>query len=254
MPTVTASGANTHVVTTTGLHAYIEFIKAHEKIVLAALVLGVALFLGNKYINHSADVAIAKNAAAQQVLQAQADANAKLAAATKADADRYATLLAQVTAQNQSLMAQIAARDKQVVVQQAEIKTMPLPEVAAKWVQLADIPPAEVTAVPGGLQVSEDGARKTTSMLAETVAVQADYSDLKKINTNKDSQIVQLSALNTSLNNQIGGLNLEIKDKTKACTDQVNMVKATSNRSKRNWFLRGLSAGAVIGGYLIHVL
>jgi hypothetical protein len=254
MSTTTVSNGSIHSVTTTGLHAYLEFIKTHERIVVAALILGVALCLGNRYIDHSADAAIAKNAAAQQVLQTQVEANAKLAAIAKESADRYATLLAQVTAQNQTLLATIAQRNAAVVVQQKELATLPLTEVGVRWAALLQVGSPEVQSTEKGILVSDSVSRKTVGQLELVPVLQANVRDQETMLANKDKQIDGQAGIITDINNEVNGLKLQIVDGQKACTAQVNKINATSHRSKRNWFLRGLAGGAAVATYLALVL
>jgi surface antigen len=84
--------------------------------------------------------------------------------------------------------------------------------------------------------------------------LRADNADLQKISSGKDQQLVQLTALNTTLNSQIGGLNLQIVDEQKACSTQVTAIKATAAKSKRNWFLTGLGIGGTVAAYLVLTL
>lgn len=254
MPTTTVITPSNTTVATTGLHAYLEFIKAHERIVIAALILGVALFLGNWYINHSADVAIAKNAAEQQVLQTQVDANAKLATVAKESADRYAVLLAQVTAQNQALLATIAQRNAAVVIQQKELATLPLPEVGIRWAALLQVSGAEIQATEKGLLVDDSVSRKTVQQLELVPVLQADVKDQETISANKDKQIQGQAGIITDLGNEVNGLKLQVIDGQKACTAQMSAVKARDRRSKKSWFERGLGIGAALAGVVIHFI
>ena len=254
MSTTVSTPTGTTVTTTTGAHAYFEFLKVHETLIIAIGTILLVLFLGNKWLNNRAAVAVAQYDAAKQALVIQVTANEQLAKQATDQAAQYQKLLAQVTAQNAALVTQINHRDQAVIVQQQALATLPLPQVGARWVQLLDVPPATVVYTTSGLLVSDDTARKTVQELELVPVLKADNADLQKISSGKDQQLVQLTALNTTLNSQIGGLNLQIVDEQKACSTQVTAIKATAAKSKRNWFLTGLGIGGTVAAYLVLTL
>jgi hypothetical protein len=97
--------------------------------------------------------------------------------------------------------------------------------------------------------VSSPVELQTVQKLETLPALEANVKDQQSVISNKDSQIAGLNGVVTGLNGQVSGLGLQIVDAGKACDARVNEVKAEARKSKRNWLIRGLLAGAALGAY-----
>src|SRR5882762_3022753 len=219
------------------------FLKLHERLILIVLGLLVAGFLIWKYLDHSSAVADKKSLQADAVLQQQTVINNNLAAQVKSQGDTVTQLVVQVSQENAALLQAIQVRSTANVVQQKVDKTLPLPELATRWENLASLQPADITATSLGLSISDAGSRATVSALEQLPTLTANLQDSNTIIANKDSQISSMTEFQSTLQTQVTGLNTQIGDATEACKLQVSAIKAEARKSKMKWFLYGLGAG-----------
>src|SRR5882757_11061352 len=222
------------------------FLKLHERFILIVLGLLVAVFLIWKFLDHSAAVADKKSLQADAVLQQQTVINNNLAAQVKSQGDTLTQLVVQVSQENAALLQAIQARSTATVVQQKVDKTLPLPELATRWENLASLQPADITATASGLLLSDSGSRLTVQALENLPTLSQNLADTQAIVQNKDSQISSMTEFQGTLQTQVKGLNLQITDADKACKLQVSAVKSDARKSKMKWFLTGIGIG--IGG------
>lgn len=229
---------------------WIQFVKSHERMVLGLGLLLVVLWIGNKYLNISADKADAKAVAAQQALDTIKQQNADFQKKVDEQEQQYQVLVGQLTAQNRSLLATIASRNQAVQTQQKTDANLALPELAVRWKTL--VPEADVQILNTGVSVSEPGARATVQQLELVPVLQANLGDEEKLVTNKDQQIAGLTGLTSGLTTQVDGLRSQIAAADTSCKADIAKIKADDRRSKRNWLLRGIAIGGAIVGYLMH--
>ena len=223
-----------------------SWIKAHERFLLVVLGLLVAGFLIWKYLDHSAAVADKKSLQADAVLQQQTVINNNLAAQVKSQGDVLTQLVVQVSQENAALLQAIQVRSTATAVQVVKDKTLPLPELATRWENLASLQPADITATASGLVLSDSGSRLTVQALENLPTLTQNLADTQSIVANKDSQISSMTEFQGTLQEQVSGLNLQIGDADKACKLQVSAVRADARKSKMKWFLTGIGIG--IGG------
>lgn len=223
------------------LDNYIKWVKAHEKIALIILFFAVAGYLGNKYLDKSYDAAVARQQAAQQILQEQASKNNELQKNVDSLQQRYGQLLDTLTKQNQSLVASIAARNQAVVKQQSQDADLSLAELANRQKTLAQTD--GVNSTENGLTETPLGAIAITQALETLPVLRQDNQDLQTLANNKDSQITSLNGVVTGLDGQVDGLKLQLTDSGKACDARVSVAK----KSKWRWFKFGVVTG-FIGG------
>lgn len=222
------------------------FLKLHERLILIVLGLLVAGFLIWKFLDHSAAVADKKSLQADAVLQQQTVINNNLAAQVKSQGDVLTQLVVQVSQENAALLQAIQVRSTATVVQQKVDKTLPLPELAIRWENLASLQTTDITATASGLLVSDAGSRMTVQALENLPTLTQNLADTQNIVANKDSQISSMTEFQGTLQDQVKGLNLQITDADKACKLQVSAVRADARKSKMKWFLTGIGIG--IGG------
>jgi hypothetical protein len=223
------------------------WLQKHERLIIAISLLGVVLFLGQKFLDRRAEIADLKATQAQQQLQQQISHDKDLAAATTTQQQQYAQLLSTLSAQNAQLATAMSAR--QVVTQQAQAvdKTLPLPELATHWVGMLNLQPNDIQNTSAGLTVSDNGARTTVQQLELIPQLQQDYKDEQQVAANKDTQIASLGTSVNGLNTLVAGLNTQLTYQTKACTAEVNKVKKDAARSKAKWFGAGFIGGLLTG-------
>lgn len=222
------------------------FLKLHEKLIIIVLCLLTFGFLLYKYLDHSAAVADKKSLQADAVLQQQTTINNQLAVQVKQQEDTLTQLVVQVSKENAQLIAAIQTRTTATVVQQRTDKTLPLPDLATRWENLASLQPADITATASGLVLSDSGSRLTVQALENLPTLSQNLADTQAIVQNKDSQISSMTEFQSTLQTQVQGLNLQITDADKACKAQVSAINANARKSKMKWFLTGIGIG--IGG------
>lgn len=231
----------------------LSWLQKHERLLIVFLLLVASCFLGNKYLNYRVQHDTVASVQSEQVLEMQKQANDKLAAQIQTQQQQYNTMNQMWQEQNRALMSRIDA-DNQALKQRQQVNaTLPLPELGNRWKTLLELSDGDLTANQTGITVSDKGARETVNQLERVPVLQANVNDLTVVNSNKDQQITKLNDLNSGLNTQVTGLNAQIKDKDKACNDQINLIKSKENKSKRNWFVAGTILGTA-GKYLIKIL
>jgi hypothetical protein len=222
------------------------FLKLHERLIIIVLCLLVGGFLIYKYLSHEASVADKKSLQADAVLAQQTTINNQLAVQVKQQEDTLTALVVQVSQENAQLVNAIQNRTQTTIVQQKADKTLPLPDLATRWENLAGLQSTDITATESGLSVSDAGSRLTVQALENVPTLTANLADSQNIIANKDQQITSLNEFQGTLQDQVKGLNTQIGDADKACKATVASVKADARKSKMKWFLTGIGIG--IGG------
>lgn len=233
------------------IDTYIKLVKAHEKLLLVGFALVVFLLLGNKYLKYSASRATGKAEATQQVAAGAAQNSVDMAKLVESDQQKYQQLVASLSAQNQSLIVAIKTQNAQAASHQQADKVEPLPLVAQRWITLLNLQATDIQSVNGSLTVSEPGARTTVEQLELVPSLQADLKDAQTISQDKTQQIDGLNTVVSGLHEQVGALNVQITDDSKACKAQVAEVTAKARHSKLQWFERGLAIGGTIVAFIL---
>lgn len=222
-----------------------QFLKAHERLIIVILA---AVLLAGFYTKAIAYLASRdQNAAnaAQAVLQAQVTANEKEATDAKQMLQQYEQLTSQLIANNNAIL--LGQKQLAAVTQkhQTADQTLPPPQLAARWTNLLQVAPTTVQPSGQGYVVTPDTAVKTVTQLETIPELQSDLAGDQTIISNNQKQIGEQSNVVTTLQGQIVGLNIQIADQTKFCSDQITAVKAQARKSKLKWFIGGFVAGFV---------
>ena len=225
---------------------WIEFIKAHERMILVLAALGIAGFLFNKYENLVHDADIGKNAIAQEQLKQQVAQNQALATQIAAQEQDNKKLVAQMMAQNASLLAAIANRNQQTTQQQQTDQALPLAELAKRWAFLIQAAPDAIIPAGQNLSASEQASRATVQELELVAPQAATIKDQENIIGNKQKELDSCTSLGVSLNSQVAGLNKQLTDQDRACKAQIAVVKSEARKSKIKWFATGIGAGVAL--------
>lgn len=237
----------------TAIKSDLSWLQRHERMVICALVLMVAMFLGNKWLDSSAAKA-----------QAQASVAAQLASDAKLSAQQAATQAAQTQAQYQAMVdmyakqnavlaTAITNRDAILGKQQTAVQTAPLTDVAQQW-QIAIGGQGDITSGTTGLNISSDGSRRTLSMLLEVPVLKSDLDDELAVGKNTQFELDDANKAIAANSTLITTLNAEIKADDAQCKADVKAVKATANKSKVKWFKIGFVTGFVSGLWAGHAV
>lgn len=224
------------------------WLRAHERIVLAVLVVTAVLWLGNRVIDWRANTDKLAAANAAQQLDAQKNANAQLAQQVNQVQQQYADLQKAISAQNAAILSAISARDAALTKQQQQDASLSTSDLAARWYQL--VPTGNLSVTPNGVVADDVIAHATVAQLERLPVLQQNLDDETKIADGRQQEVDTANHAISGLNAQVSGLNAQLKDQDVACKTQLDAVKAADRKSKRNWFLRGLAVGTGVTLYI----
>ena len=227
------------------------YVKAHEKLILAAIV-GLVLWVG---IGHIEGIIAAHDnvnlVQAKIVAQSQADKNAAIAEQVAIQAEQYKALAVQVNAQNAALEQANVNLANALIKQQRTDATLPPSELAKRWAAL--VPGMSEIGMSWGatdMSLPHASAVATVQQLEEVPVLKTELSNSNKKLENVDTLLTASTGQITTLNSSVDGLRLQIVDNAKVCTAQIAVVKAEARRSKRRWFIVGYVAGFISRQYI----
>ena len=250
MATSTTTTSTTPTATVTSVTQ--SWFRAHERIIVVALILAVGAFGLNKYFDVSAAKADAKAVAAEQVA-ADAKANsAALAAQSAIQAQQYQALVIALAAQNASLARSIASRQAALPVQQATDARLPLSDLATRLQTLGNAPVGSISVAGNQIDLTPSGAVSVTQTLEQVPVLQGNLADETKIALNTRQELEKSDVLSADLNAQITGLNNQLTADANSCKLNIAAVKADARKGKAKWFRIGYVAGLVSGLWLGH--
>lgn len=223
----------THV-TPAFLQHWITFVKAHEKLLVAALAGFLVFHISSKGIDAWVTREQLKANSAAQVVQVDTSVTDGLKA-------QIAQLQTTVETQNAALNAKISQTQTATKKQQQTDATLPLTDLGSRIALLAQLQPQEVTTTPTQVTLSQPAAVSVAQQLELVPALQTEVASLNTIAANDNAIIGKQGDLITQLN----------KDVTDAKAQDVADVKQLKAQNKKS-FLRGLKIGA-IGGFIAGV-
>jgi hypothetical protein len=229
------------------------WLKAHERLIMLALVLAVGAFGLSKYFDVNAAQKEAKYAAAEQIVAHDKENSAAAATATAQMQSQYTALVQALSAQNASLSAAITARQTAQAVQQATDARLPLSDLATRLQTLGNAPVNSVSLAGNQILLTQPGAVAVTQTLEQVPVLVQNLADETKIAGNYHAEAQKSDLLVGDLHTQVTGLNTQLTDQTKECTLQVAAVKAEARKSKVKFFKWGFITGFISGIYLGHV-
>jgi hypothetical protein len=226
------------------------WLKAHERLIMLALVLAVGSFGISKYFDVDAARKDARVVAAEQIVANDQKNSAALALQT---AQATAALQAELQADRalvSSLAASVAARNVGLAQQTKVDQTLPVSGLAARWTVL--VPTVIPAVTPTGVALNEQGVRDTVSQLEQVPVLQGNLADETSIVSGIQRELSATDKVNVDLNAQITGLNKSLTDSANACKVEIAAVKADARKSKMKFFKWGFITGFVSGLYLGH--
>lgn len=217
----------------------LTWLQAHERLIIVFLVLLVGGWLGNHWLNISAENAKTAFAAQQQVAAA-ATLQASEAAKT------YQVAIDALSKQITALDVAMTQRQTVLVKQQAQTATLPSDQLVTLWQGLIPgINKGSITPTgDGGYKVDGGPAIDTVNQLEEVPVLRANLSDETKLADDTHKTLDVCTALTDRQKT-------EIAEDKKTCDAQTASLKADARKSKRNWFVAGLVTAGTIIGYVI---
>jgi hypothetical protein len=195
------------------LDTYLKWFQSHERILVIGLVLAFGYFGLNKWLDKSAMDAAMKAAVAQQVAAVQHDADQKIAAAVAQQTALFEQERQIHDQEIASLVAAVTSRDAATNKKVTQVtSTTTSPEA------VADLNTAYGATLPTPLTVTEAGSIPIADLQQFTVAkieedtLQSDLADTRKELGSTSLELSSATSLVGSLQNQVTGLQTEIKD------------------------------------------
>jgi multidrug efflux pump subunit AcrA (membrane-fusion protein) len=213
-----------------GVGHWVTLIKAHEKLLIVAIIALTLVHFGNK----------AYDAYGKHLQANQTATNAQISQLEKSNAQTQAQLdqlKATYDAQLKIDEAKIAAAKQTVIIKQKQDAALPLPELAKHWEELLVLTPGSITPQPNGtVAVTTDAAHTTVNELEKVgpltdqlIATQDELKGCTDIRTKQDAQIA--------------GLNNDIALEKTGRAEDAKLAK----HNTRAAYLKGLKHGIIIG-------
>ena len=218
-----------------------EYLKAHERLILALVAAGVLWFAIGKIdtlIQHH-DGANLKQAQTIAAVQSQKDA--AIAAQVASDKAAFDALQAKLQAEDAALIQANVALATALTRQQKTDATLPPTDLVARWNAL--VPQAAASVTPKGVTLPNTGAIATVQQLEIIPVQQEEITNEQTLVANGEALAVAQAKQVTDLTAQITGLKLSAVDDAKVCQTQIAVVKADARKSKKRWFIAGFVAG-----------
>ena len=212
------------------VYTYAAFLKAHERL-LALVVCGVLAFWGySKGIDYLDRRDARQAIAAQQVVNTDAVTNQQLVG-------QLAQLRAQVAVDTAQQIAKIKVAQAAASAHQAIDQNLPLPDLASRWVYLANLQPGDITPTADNkLLLTDAGARATVKQLENIPA-------MTETIVQTDAELAGCNQVSGKKDDVIAGLNKQITDTAEA--RKVD-AKAAAAAQRKSW-LKGFKWGVVVG-------
>ena len=230
------------------------WLKAHERLVMLALVLAVGSFGISKYFDVDAARKDARVVAAEQIVANDQKNSAAQALATAQMQSQYTALVQALATQNASLEASMAQRNTGLVAQQHKDSFATMAEAVGRWQAL--VPAANFEGAPvtdtNGIAVNLANARATIIELEKVPVLIQNLADETTLAGNYQAEVQKADLLVNDQKTQITGLKTQLTDQAKASTLQIAAIKADSRKKQMSWFKRGFLAGFISGIFAGH--
>ena len=218
-----------------------EYLKAHERLILALVaagVLWVAIGKVDTLIQHHDDANLKQ---AQVIAAQEASKNAAIAAQVASDKAAFDALQAKLQAEDAALIQANVALATALTRQQKTDATLPPTDLVARWNAL--VPQAAASVNNGQVTLPNTGAVATVQQLERIPVQQEEITNEQTLVANGNALAVAQTKQVTDLTVQVTGLKLQSIDDAKVCQAQIAVVKADARKSKRRWFVAGFVAG-----------
>ena len=225
------------------------WLQKHERLIIVVLVIGLSLFVVQKYFDLSAAIESHKAQEATAILQAQTSKTNNDLDTAKQLLSTYQAALVQSATENSKLADAIANRNLNLTTQQNNDKILPPSKLANRWEMLTGSDNGDIIATSDGFSVSSIAAITTVQRLEQVPVLEQNVSDEQDKEKNLQNSISKANDLISQGKITVNGLQLQLQDQTKACDAQIGLVKAEARKSKMKWFFAGLVTGFVGGKF-----
>ena len=203
------------------------YVKLHERLI--GLVLAAAVIWG---VSGKIESVVAKHDKSQEtqaqiVANAQQSKDAALATQAAQQAEQYKELSDKVAAQNDALVTAL-------VKQQHTDASLPPNDLIARWNTL--VPQAGATVTSTGVALPEAGAVATVQQLESVPVLTQQLANTNSLLGASQKQVV-------TLDQEVSGLNLQLVDNQKVCTEELKVQADQYKKSRWHWFWAGMAAG-----------
>jgi len=203
------------------------YVKLHERLI--GLVLAAAVIWG---VSGKIESVVAKHDKSQEtqaqiVANAQQSKDAALATQAAQQAEQYKELSDKVAAQNAALVTAL-------VKQQHTDASLPPSDLIARWNTL--VPQAGATVTSTGVALPEAGAVATVQQLESVPVLTQQLANTNSLLGASQKQVV-------TLDQEVSGLNLQLVDNQKVCTEELKVQADQYKKSRWHWFWAGMAAG-----------
>jgi hypothetical protein len=230
------------------------WLKAHERLVMLALVLAVGSFGISKYFDVDAARKDARVVAAEQIVANDQKNSAAQALATAQMQSQYTALVQALATQNASLEASMAQRNTGLVAQQHKDSFATMAEAVGRWQAL--VPAVNFDGAPvtdnNGIAVNLANARATIIELEKVPVLIQNLADETTLAGNYQAEVLKADALVIDQKTQITVLNKSLTDQAKESTLQIAAIKAEGKKNSVKWFKRGFIVGFLSGIFAGH--
>jgi|SRR6185437_1023069 len=226
------------------------WLQKHERLLIIFAVLFVSFLVVNKTLGIVASWEQHKATQAEKVLDAQKAKNDADLATAKGMLSDYQTQLAAATKEIATLTTAQVSRDRVVVVQQKADAAMPPSQLAQRWQGL--VGDSGVVPVATGYTVSDSAALTTVQNLEQVPVLKADLADEQSKTAALQKDVASANDLIGQGKIVVNGLQLQLTDKDKACTAELNATKAQARKGKLKAFGIGYGLG-LVSGLVAHV-
>ena len=225
------------------LEKYLALIKAHERIIIVAILMGFGVYGFNHWVDRSAANADAKTQAAVQAA-ATADATSKaLAAQSAAQQAQFAQQLTAEQQQIASITAAIVSRDAAAKTQIAKVTASTTPTLAVVDLSTEYTLPVPVAVTADGADVPTQDLQLFTATKIDDVTAQSDLLDTKSELTGTQSVLMSCQTTVVDLQKQVTQDGTDLKAHDTAAAAELKQAKDDARKSKWHWFLAGFVSG-----------
>jgi beta-xylosidase len=236
---------DTKILTNEGL----SWLQKHEKLVLVFMSLVVLFFVLEKSLDIVSKYEDHRASTANAIVEAQKVKNETELTQAKQFLSDYQSTLAQTVKANEALSTAITTREKVVVVQQKADAQMQPSQLAQRWQDLIHDP--GVTATTDGFNLTDSAALTTVQQLEEVPILQLNLEDERSKEANLQETNDKAKDLIDQGKIVVNGLKLELTEKAKSCTIDLDAEKAKGRKGKIKAFGIGYAAGFV-SGIILH--
>lgn len=223
---------------------WIQFIKAHERLILVLVGL-VILYIGySKWVSHKDQTDHDRMVVAHEQVQVDGQAALQAAGQVQQLTQANARLQQKIDLLQSEVTDAISNRDTQTKDRITHESTEPLGELATRWTTLVKAPTGTITPSGSSILVSDVGSRLTTEALERGNTAESDYSDLQKLDAGKDEQIRSLNQLVDSETNSARAQQVLLAAQLADYKTNLQVAKDDGKKNGRKSFWRGLAIGA----------